>query len=83
VCEESGRNLAVQVKRRLKNREKGSTSSMAAVAANSAQLAMGRVVGSLCVVTSRDEEAVSAMLASWVSQVGWVLHCFVTLPMWL
>ncbi|KAF6262522.1 flavodoxin-like protein [Scenedesmus sp. NREL 46B-D3] len=70
VCEQSGRDLAIQVKRRLKNREKGSTSSMAAVAANSAQLAMGRVVGSLCVVTSRDEEAVSAMLASWVSQAS-------------
>eukprot|EP00882_Tetradesmus_deserticola_P003043 GHRQ01003230.1.p1 GENE.GHRQ01003230.1~~GHRQ01003230.1.p1 ORF type:complete len:731 (+),score=313.16 GHRQ01003230.1:222-2414(+) len=70
VCEQSGRDLAVQVKRRLKSREKGSASSMAAVAASSAQLAMGRVVGSLCVVTSRDEEAVSAMLASWVSQAS-------------
>lgn len=70
VCEQSGRDLAIQVKRKLKNREKGSTSSMAAVAANSSQLAMGRVVGSLCVVTSRDEEAVSAMLASWVSQAS-------------
>ncbi|KAF8073046.1 dfa6 [Scenedesmus sp. PABB004] len=70
TCEQSGRDLAVQVKRRLKNRERSSAGSMAAVAASGAQLAMGRVVGSLCVVTSRDEEAVSAMLASWVSQAS-------------
>lgn len=70
TCEQSGRDLAVQVKRRLKLKEKGSASSMATVAASGAQLAMGRVVGSLSVVTARDEEAVSAMLASWVSQVG-------------
>jgi flavin reductase (DIM6/NTAB) family NADH-FMN oxidoreductase RutF len=70
TCEQSGRDLAVQVKRRLKLREKGSASSMAAVAASGAQLAMGRVIGSLAVVTARDEEAVSAMLASWVSQAS-------------
>eukprot|EP00879_Flechtneria_rotunda_P002337 GHRR01002532.1.p1 GENE.GHRR01002532.1~~GHRR01002532.1.p1 ORF type:complete len:683 (+),score=243.39 GHRR01002532.1:141-2189(+) len=69
TCEQSGRDLAIQVKRRLKSKEKDSTSSMAAAVASGAQLAMGRVVGSLCLVTSRDEEAVSAMLASWVSQV--------------
>ena len=40
-----------------------------AVAANSSQLAMGRVVGSLSVLTARDEDATAAMLASWVSQV--------------
>lgn len=30
---------------------------------------MGRVVGSLSVLTAKDEDATSAMLASWVSQV--------------
>lgn len=69
-CERSGRDLALNVKRRLKLKEKGSTSSMAAVAATGAQLAMGRVVGSLSVVTARDEEAVSALMASWVSQAS-------------
>lgn len=29
---------------------------------------MGRVLGSLCVVTARDGDAQSAMLASWISQ---------------
>lgn len=33
------------------------------------QLAAGRVVGSLAVVTARDEDASAAMLASWISQV--------------
>ena len=40
-----------------------------AVTASGCQLAMGRVVGSLCVLTAGDEDATSAMLASWVSQV--------------
>lgn len=35
-----------------------------------AQAAMGRVVGSLCVVTAKDEDAESAMLASWISQAS-------------
>ena len=39
-----------------------------------AALALGRVVGSLCVLTAKDGDAQGAMLASWVSQVsraGW------------
>lgn len=31
---------------------------------------MGRVVGSLTVLTAKDEDASSAMLASWVSQAS-------------
>lgn len=44
--------------------------SMAAVTASGPQLAMGRVVGSLAVVTARDEEYATGMLASWVSQAS-------------
>lgn len=33
-------------------------------------LAMGRVVGSLCVLTAKDGDAEGAMLASWVSQAS-------------
>lgn len=43
--------------------------SMAAVTASGPQLAMGRVVGSLCVITARDEDYSTGMIASWVSQV--------------
>eukprot|EP00775_Hariotina_reticulata_P010362 gene10362-10520_t len=70
TCEQSGRDLAVQVKRRLKNKERTSTTSMASTLASGAQLAMGRVVGSMSVVVARDEDAVTAMLASWVSQAS-------------
>ena len=38
---------------------------------NAVQQAVGRIVGALCVVTGKDEDAESAMLASWISQV----HC--------
>lgn len=69
TCEQSGRDLAVQVKRRLKTKEQGSMGSMAAVTASGPQLAMGRVVGSLCVITARDEDYSTGMIASWVSQV--------------
>ncbi len=37
--------------------------------ASGLEQAVGRLVGALCVVTGRDEDAESAMLASWVSQV--------------
>jgi len=33
-------------------------------------LALGRVLGSLCVLTAKDGDAQGAMLASWVSQVS-------------
>lgn len=53
----------MQVKKRLKARERNTMGGGgAAVSANSSQLAVGRVVGSLCVVTARDEDATSAML---------------------
>ena len=37
--------------------------------ASGTEQAVGRVVGALCAVTARDEDAQSAMLASWISQV--------------
>jgi hypothetical protein len=57
------------VKRRQKTKEQGTMGSMAAVTASGPQLAMGRVVSSLCVVTAKDEDYATGMLASWVSQV--------------
>ncbi len=41
--------------------------------ASGVEQAVGRLVGSLCVVTGRDEDAESAMLASWVSQVRCIM----------
>jgi hypothetical protein len=78
AAEESGTDLAQAV---LKARRKAQAGAVAAVAAGAAVEggraastspalgALGRVVGSLCVVTARDGEASTAMLASWIAQV--------------
>ena len=42
---------------------------LSADVASSLEQAMGRVLGSLCVLSSKDEDAESGMLASWISQV--------------
>jgi hypothetical protein len=68
TCEAAGKDLATQVKRKQRVKERGSMSSMVATA-SSAQLALGRLVGSLAVVTAKDEEFTTGMLASWISQV--------------
>jgi flavorubredoxin/flavin reductase (DIM6/NTAB) family NADH-FMN oxidoreductase RutF len=67
TCEQAGRDLAVAVRRRRKAAEKGvALAPAAAAAANSAQLAVGRVVGSLCVVTacSAPEDGVASGVAA-------------------
>ena len=46
-----------------------SSASVGAGGASDLEQAVGRVLGSLCAITSRDEDAESAMLASWISQV--------------
>lgn len=70
-CEDSGRDLAMAVKKKARAREAAAAPGVkAATVANGAQLAAGRVVGSLCVLTAKDEDANAAMLASWVAQVG-------------
>ncbi len=78
AAEESGTDLAQAV---LKARRKAQAGAVAAVAAEAAVeggrasgaspalSALGRVVGALCVVTARDGDASTAMLASWISQV--------------
>lgn len=38
--------------------------------ATGVEQSVGRLVGALCVVTGKDDDAESAMLASWVSQVS-------------
>ena len=37
--------------------------------ATETEQAVGRIVGALCAITARDDDAESAMLASWISQV--------------
>lgn len=71
LCEESGRDLAMAVKKRAKARETSTVAASKAVTtASGPQLAAGRLVGSLSVLTAQDEDATAAMLASWVSQAS-------------
>lgn len=69
VCEESGIDIA-QAVRKSKLKQRKETSQF--VMASSVEQAVGRVVGSLCVVSAKNGDAESAMLASWVSQATFV-----------
>ncbi len=60
-CEEVGTDFA-QALKKVKRAKAPRTP------ASSVEQAVGRIVGSLCVVTTRQQELSSAMLASWVSQ---------------
>eukprot|EP00252_Welwitschia_mirabilis_P022467 TRINITY_DN6080_c0_g1_i1.p1 TRINITY_DN6080_c0_g1~~TRINITY_DN6080_c0_g1_i1.p1 ORF type:complete len:707 (+),score=123.29 TRINITY_DN6080_c0_g1_i1:175-2295(+) len=69
ICEESGTDIA-QLVRKSKLKERRDASQF--VIASNVEQAVGRVIGSLCVVTATDGDAESAMLASWVSQASFV-----------
>jgi len=77
TCEEAGTDIAQAVLKKRKQRaaaavrDAAATSgSAAAVGASSGVQALGRVVGSLCVLTAKQGDAVSGMVASWVSQAS-------------
>ncbi|BAZ53079.1 flavin reductase domain-containing protein [Nostoc sp. NIES-4103] len=63
LCEEAGTDFAQALKKAKKVRSPS-------VPATSVEQAVGRIVGSLCVVTAKQDEISSAMLASWVSQAS-------------
>ncbi|MGK7927217.1 MAG: diflavin flavoprotein [Spirulina sp.] len=67
-CEEAGTDFAQLLKRQEKKR-KAKASASDSESARTEQ-AVGRIVGSLCVVTAQKGELSSAMLASWVSQAS-------------
>jgi flavin reductase (DIM6/NTAB) family NADH-FMN oxidoreductase RutF len=65
ACEEAGTDF-VQA---LKKQEKAAKKSVTPIqSATSTEQAIGRVVGSMCILTTQRNEVSSAMLASWVSQ---------------
>ncbi|CEG01138.1 Beta-lactamase-like [Ostreococcus tauri] len=72
LCEESGTDLAQAVRQKARRKQvldrKLSPTSFAA--GNDVDAAVGRIVGSLCAVTTKKDETQSAMLASWVSQAS-------------
>ena len=61
LCEEAGTDFAQSLKKAKKVRSPR-------VPATNVEQAVGHLVGSLCVVTSHQDDVASAMLASWVSQ---------------
>lgn len=68
TCEEAGTDFAQALKKAKRDRKKvrqaqGTTSEVDRTAQ-----AVGRLVGSMCIVTTKKDEVSGAMLASWVSQ---------------
>ncbi|VEP16720.1 putative diflavin flavoprotein A 3 [Hyella patelloides LEGE 07179] len=65
-CEEAGTDFAQALKKAQRARKPKTVSGTSQTART--EQALGRIVGSLCVVTTKQEELSGAMLASWVSQ---------------
>ncbi|MFH7025873.1 MAG: diflavin flavoprotein [Heteroscytonema crispum UTEX LB 1556] len=63
TCEEAGTDFAQALKRAVKVRAPRQ-------AATNVEQAVGRIIGSLCVVTAKQGEVSSGMLASWVTQAS-------------
>jgi len=66
TCEEAGTDFAQSLKKMLKNRKPKGVVNEAQ--ADRAEQALGRIIGSLCVITSQQGEIKGSMVASWVSQ---------------
>ncbi|MEM9537299.1 MAG: diflavin flavoprotein [Cyanobacteria bacterium P01_E01_bin.45] len=62
-CEELGTDFGQALKKGRKKKTK-----VAGKPASNVEQAVGRIIGSLCVVTAKRDDVSSAMLASWVSQ---------------
>ncbi|AFY38187.1 flavin reductase domain protein FMN-binding protein [[Leptolyngbya] sp. PCC 7376] len=67
TCEETGTDFAQALKKAAKRRKPKENVASTSQTANLEQ-ALGRIVGSLCVITTKQDELSGAMLASWVSQ---------------
>ena len=61
-CEEAGTDFAQKLKKAQKKTQAPK------ITATSVEKAIGRLVGSMCIVTAKRDNVSSAMLASWVSQ---------------
>ncbi len=66
TCEESGTDFAQALKKAKKTRKPKTTAT--ASQSDRTEQALGRIVGSLCVVTTKQGDVTGGMLASWVSQ---------------
>jgi flavorubredoxin/flavin reductase (DIM6/NTAB) family NADH-FMN oxidoreductase RutF len=68
TCEEAGTDFVQALKKAKKRRAAKTSPLQSSSTVTPTEQAMGRLVGSLCVVTTRQGDLSSAMLASWVAQ---------------
>ncbi|MGL6337707.1 MAG: diflavin flavoprotein [Waterburya sp.] len=68
TCEEAGTDFAQTLKKAKRDRKKVRQAQGIASDVDRTEQAVGRLVGSLCIVTTKKDEVSGAMLASWVSQ---------------
>ena len=68
TCEEAGTDFAQALKKAQRNRQKVRQTQGIDSDIDRTAKAVGRLVGSMCIVTTKREEVSGAMLASWVSQ---------------
>ncbi|MEB3356762.1 MAG: diflavin flavoprotein [Synechococcales bacterium] len=69
MCEETGTDFVQTIKKAKKRKKATQLTAKPGVSPTSPlEQAVGRIVGSLCVVTAQQGDVSSAMLASWVSQ---------------
>ena len=68
--EETGTRFARQLLQAQKRAQRRSAGGLSESRSDPAVLALGRVIGSLCVLTTRKGELSGAMVASWVSQAS-------------
>ena len=68
TCEEAGTDFAQALKKAKRDRKKVRQTQGIDSDIDRTAKAVGRLVGSMCIVTTKREEVSGAMLASWVSQ---------------
>ncbi|MEL6786221.1 MAG: diflavin flavoprotein [Cyanobacteria bacterium J06607_15] len=68
TCEEAGTDFAQALKKARRNRQKVRQAQGIDSDVDRTAKAVGRLVGSMCIVTTKKDEVSGAMLASWVSQ---------------
>ena len=68
--EETGTRFARQLLQSQKRAQRRSAGGLSESRSDPAVLALGRVIGSLCVLTTRKADLSGAMVASWVSQAS-------------
>ncbi|AZB72983.1 diflavin flavoprotein [Synechococcus elongatus] len=68
TCEEAGTDLAQALQRQRRQASRQTSSKLQDSETEATAQAVGRILGSLCVLTTQKEEIRSGMLASWVSQ---------------